>query len=399
MARPLTTYYLLVGSTSVLVVLGLVMVLSSSSVDSIVKGGSPYAAFAKQTKYALFGLPLMLLATRMTTAWQTRLAWFVLVAALGFQALVFVPGIGCGSGGNQNWVCTPGFSAQPSEAVKLALALWLGVVLVRKQALLGQVRHVLVPGLLGAAAAVGAVLAGKDLGTALVIALLVAGALFVAGVPVWMFATGGVLAAIGVAGLIVSQPSSNRAQRIGSWLGECTDSAGLCFQTDHGTWALASGGLFGLGLGESRQKWSYLPAAHNDFIFAIIGEELGLLGTLMVLGLFVLLAVAMLRIVRHHPEPSARITTGAIFAWVIGQALVNIGVVLRLVPVVGVPLPLVSAGGSALTMTMAALGVVISYARSDPQAAAALAARPGVVRRSIAVLGRSGTHRSRRSRG
>ncbi|MCL2090129.1 MAG: putative lipid II flippase FtsW [Micrococcales bacterium] len=399
-AGPLTTYYLLVGSTALLLVLGLVMVLSSSSVDSIVRGGSPYAAFLDQTKYALvIGLPVMLLATRMTTAWQAHLAWFALVAALVFQSAVFVPGIGCGSGGNQNWVCLPGFSAQPSEAVKLALALWLGVVLARKQPLLGQVRHVVVPGLLGAGVAISAVLAGKDLGTTLVLGLLVAGALFVAGVPMWMFGTGGALGALGVALFIASQPDSNRAQRIENWLGGCTDSAGLCFQPKHGTWALASGGFFGLGLGESRQKWSYLPAAHNDFIFAIIGEELGLAGTLLVLGLFAVLAVAMLRLVRYHPEPSARITTAGIFAWVIGQALINIAVVLRLAPVVGVPLPLVSAGGSALIMTMVALGVVISYARSDPQAAAALAAQPGVLRRSIAVLGRSSSvGRSRRSR-
>ncbi|MCL2467534.1 MAG: putative lipid II flippase FtsW [Micrococcales bacterium] len=395
-AGPLTTYYLLIGSTVLLLVLGLVMVLSSSAVDSIVAGRSPYATFADQTKYALLGLPIMLVATRMTTAWQARLAWFALVGALAFQALVFVPGIGCGSGGNQNWVCTPVFSAQPSEAVKLALALWLGVVLVRKQPLLGQVRHVVVPALVGSGVAVAAVLAGKDLGTTLVIVLLVAGALFVAGVPMWMFSTGSVAAVVGVTLFIVTDTGSNRTQRIGSWLGDCTDAAGQCFQTDHGTWALASGGVFGLGLGESRQKWSYLPAAHNDFIFAIIGEELGLAGTLLVLGLFAVLAVAMLRIIRHHPEPSARITTGAVLAWVVGQALINIAVVLRLAPVIGVPLPLVSAGGSALTMTMAALGVVISYARSDPQAAAALAARPGVLRRSIAVLGIS-HRRSRRA--
>ena len=386
---PLTTYYLLVGSTALLLVLGLVMVLSSSSVDSIVRGGSPYAAFLDQTKFALIGLPVMLVATRLTTAWQTHLAWFALVAALVFQSMVFVPGIGCGAGGNQNWVCLPGFSAQPSEAVKLALALWLGVVLVRKQPLLGQVRHVVVPGLLGVGVALGAVLAGKDLGTTLVLGMLVAGALFVAGVPMWMFGAGGALAALGVVVFIASQPGSNRQQRIEGWLGSCTDAAGLCYQTHHGTWALASGGFFGLGLGESRQKWSYLPAAHNDFIFAIIGEELGLVGTLLVVGLFAVLAVAMLRVVRFHPEPSARITTGAIFAWIVGQALINIAVVLRLAPVIGVPLPLVSAGGSALIMTMAALGVVISYARSDPQARAALAARPGVLRRSIAVLGRS----------
>jgi len=386
---PLTTYYLLVGSTALLLVIGLVMVLSSSSVDSIVRGRSPYAAFLAQTRFALIGLVLMLIATRLTGLWQRRLAWGAMFAALGFQMMVFVPGLGCGSGGNQNWVCLPGFSAQPAEALKLALAMWLGVVLVRKQPLLGRVRHVVVPGLAGAGVAIASVLAGKDLGTVLIFALLVAGALFVAGVPLWMFGSVASLAGLGVVVWILAQPDSNRMDRISNWLGECTDSAGLCYQIDHGTWALASGGWFGRGLGQSREKWSYLPEAHNDFIFAILGEELGLAGTLLVLGLFALLAIAMLRLIRHHPDPVARVTTGAIFAWVIGQALINIGVVIRLAPVIGVPLPLVSAGGSALVMTMAALGVVISYARSDPKTAAALAARPGALRRSIAVLGRA----------
>ena len=162
-----------------------------------------------------------------------------------------------------------------------------------------------------------------------------------------------------------------------------------CYQTLHGGYGLASGGWGGLGLGESREKWSYLPAAHNDFIFAILGEELGLIGTLLVLALFGLLAFAMIRIIRRHPDPFVQITTGAILCWIIGQALVNIAVVIGLAPVIGVPLPLVSAGGSALVMTMAALGVLIAFARSEPGAAEALAARPSVVRRSLAVVGRS----------
>ncbi|MCG2803162.1 MAG: FtsW/RodA/SpoVE family cell cycle protein [Cellulomonas sp.] len=387
-ASPLTTYYLLVGTTSLLLLLGLVMVLSSSSINSLVRGHSPYAVFFDQAKYALIGLPVLLVATRLTGAWQRRLAWPALGGALAFQALVFVPGVGCGSGGNQNWVCLPGFSGQPSETIKLGLALWLGVVLSRKAHLLRQARHVVVPGLLGASAAIGAVLAGKDLGTTLVLLLLVAGAMFVAGVPGWMFVVAGSAGAAGVAALV--RDSTSRAGRVANWLSaECTDISGACLQSTHGTWGLASGGLFGLGLGESREKWSYLPAAQNDFIFSIIGEELGLVGTLLVLALFGLLALAMLRLIAGHPDPVARISTGAIFAWVIGQALINIAVVIELAPVIGVPLPLVSAGGSALIMTMAALGVVISYARSEPQTAAALAARPSVLRRSIAVLGRA----------
>jgi cell division protein FtsW len=200
-----------------------------------------------------------------------------------------------------------------------------------------------------------------------------------------VFGFAGVIAGAGVAALTI--PSENRRKRIFSWLGEC-DITNECYQTEHGARALATGGWGGVGLGGSAEKWSYLPEAHNDFIFAIIGEELGLIGTLLVLGLFALLALAMFRIVRRHPDPFVKITTGAVACWVIGQALLNIGVVIGLAPVIGVPLPLVSAGGSALIMTMTALGMVISFARAEPGAAEALAARPHVVRRSLAVLGR-----------
>jgi cell division protein FtsW len=176
--------------------------------------------------------------------------------------------------------------------------------------------------------------------------------------------------------------------RIFAMFSDSCDVTAECYQTLHGLWGLATGGWWGIGLGASREKWSYLPAAHNDYIFAIIGEELGLVGTLLVLGLFALLGLAMSRIIRRHPDPFVGVTTAAISVWIVGQALINIGVVIGLAPVIGVPLPLVSAGGSALIMTMAAIGVLISFARQEPGAAEALAARPGVVRRSLAVLGR-----------
>jgi len=174
-----------------------------------------------------------------------------------------------------------------------------------------------------------------------------------------------------------------------SWLSDECDKTNECYQSLHAGYGLATGGVSGVGLGQSAEKWSYLPAAHNDFIYAILGEELGLVGTLLVLGLFALLAFAMIRIMRRHPDPFVKITTAAVFAWVVGQAAVNIAVVIGLAPVIGVPLPLVSAGGSALIMTMAALGLVLSFARTEPGAAEALAARASVVRRSLAVIGRT----------
>ncbi len=387
------SYYLVVGTVALLVALGLVMVLSSSTVSALSAsdGASPYGVFINQARFALMGLPLAWLASRLPVAWYKRFAWPVLLGTLAM--LVLVPLIGRTVRGNRNWISLAGVQIQPSEFAKLTLALWLGVVLARKRPLLHQWAHVVVPGVVVAAAAIGLVLLGHDLGTALILMVLVAGALFVAGVPMRFFGVG--LAVTAFVVVQVAQMSDSRVRRITEFFNEGCDRQGACYQTTRGLYGLGTGGITGIGLGESREKWSYLPEAHNDFIFAILGEELGLLGTLLVLGLFGVLAFAMTRIVRRHPDPFVQITTGAICAWVLGQALLNIAVVIGLMPVVGVPLPLVSAGGSALVTTMVAMGVVVSFARSEPGAAEALAARPGVVRRSLAVVGLS----RRRTRG
>ncbi|GEL94241.1 peptidoglycan glycosyltransferase FtsW [Cellulomonas composti] len=382
-----TSYYVLIGATTLLLVIGLVMVLSSSSVESLDENGNAYAVFLDQAKFALIGLPVAIVLSRLPVQFFRAIAWPALGAAVLFQSLIFV-GFGCeADGGNTNWVCLPGgVRAQPSETIKLALALWLAAVLARKQGLLQQWKHALVPAVPVAGFAILVVLLGHDLGTAMVLILLVAGALFIAGVPLRMF---GVAAVLGIgATALLTIGNTNRVGRITSWLDAECSTKGACYQTLHGGWGLASGGIGGLGLGQSREKWSYLPAAHNDFIFAILGEELGLVGTLIVLGLFGMLAFAMIRVIRRHPDPFVKIATGAILAWVIGQAMINIAVVIGLAPVIGVPLPLVSAGGSALIMTLAALGVVIAFARDEPGAAEALSARPSVVRRSLAVIGR-----------
>jgi cell division protein FtsW len=385
-----TSYYLLTGTTVLLLSLGLVMVLSSSSVDSLAAGHSPYAIALNQGLYALIGLPLLWLASRTPPKVLKRVAWPLLGAAVFAQLLVFSP-LGVTRNGNRNWLVIAGQSIQPSEAAKIALAIWLGAVLARKRPLLHQWSHVALPMLPVAVLVVALVLLGHDLGTALILLLIIAGALFVAGAPIRMLVVMG-----GGAGLVVwwlIDTSKNHSGRITSWLSSNCDIASACYQTQHGIWGLASGGWWGLGLGASREKWSYLPEAHNDFIFAIIGEELGLLGTLLVLVLFGVMALVITRIVHRHKDPFVKIATGAIGCWLLGQALINIGVVIGLLPVVGVPLPLVSAGGSALITTMVALGILISFARTEPGAAEALAARPGLVRRSLAVVSRSRARR------
>ncbi|WP_066582133.1 putative lipid II flippase FtsW [Cellulomonas timonensis] len=384
---PVTSYYVLTGATALLVVLGLVMVLSSSSVESLAKGRSPYAEFLKQAQFALMGLPVLWIASRLPVRAYKVAAWPLLGIAAVLQLAVFSPLGADAVGGNRNWLELGSLRVQPSEAVKFALCIWLGLVLARKRPLLQEWKHAFIPAVPIGALMIGLVLIGNDLGTALVMMLLVGGAMFIGGVPLRML--GVTVSLAGGVAAVLAIFSPNRVGRIFAWLSDDCDVTSDCYQTLHGGWGLATGGWTGIGLGASREKWSYLPEAHNDFIFAIIGEELGLIGTLLVLALFALIALAMFRVIRRHKDPFVQVTTGAIVCWVIGQALVNIAVVIGLAPVIGVPLPLVSAGGSALITTMAAIGVVISFARDEPGAAEALAARPSVVRRSLAVIGRT----------
>lgn len=384
---PVTSFVLVASATGLLLVLGLLMVLSSSSVESYATAGNPWSIAGRQMMFAVIGLPLMLVAARLPVRWWKRLAWPMLLGALALQCLVFVPGVGFMVNGNRNWISVAGFTAQPSEAIKLALVVWAAAVLARKRDLLGRFGHSVVPvlfpvGLL----ALGLVLAGHDLGTSLVIMMLLAGLLYAAGTPLRYFAVGGVVAAAGVAAMVLRE--QHRMTRVQAWLSgqQCADIYGECWQPVNGMWALGSGGWWGVGLGASHQKWAWLPEAHNDFIFAIIGEELGMTGTFAVLLLFVALAVGLVRVAQRATDPFVTIATTGVLVWVLGQALINIGVVIGVLPVIGVPLPLVSSGGSSLVTTMIALGMVISFARAEPGAREALATSARSARSGAAVV-------------
>ncbi|MGC5168266.1 peptidoglycan glycosyltransferase FtsW [Luteimicrobium sp. DT211] len=391
---PLATYYLVAGVTATLLAIGLVMVLSSSAVTQIAKGNSPFGVFLQQAQYALIGIPLLLVAAHVPVRIYKRFAWVGLIGALALQCLVFVPGISKEVGGNRSWIHVGGsVQFQPAEVAKLALVVWLATVLGRKQRLLGQARHAIIPAVPGALLVIGLVLVGKDLGTALVVMMLVVGAFFVAGVPLRLLVAG-----MGIGGIFVWQlflnGNSNRGGRISVLLKGCDPNGAnaqeLCYQTIHGMQALGSGGLTGVGLGASRQAWGYLPAASNDFIFAIIGEELGLLGAGLVLVLVGLLGYACYRVVRRHEDPFAKVAAAAIGCWIVGQSLVNVGVVIGVIPVIGVPLPLISAGGSALVTTLVAMGILLSLARTEPGTSEALAARPSIARRTLGVVAGAG---------
>ncbi|MCU1543642.1 MAG: ftsW [Microbacteriaceae bacterium] len=364
-AAETSNYFLLLGTTLFLVVFGLVMVLSSSSVESHLENDSSFASFARQGLYALLGIPFMLVASRMPATFWKRWAWPAIFAGMGLQLLVFVPGIGWGYGGNQNWIKLGPLTAQPSELLKLAIIVWIAYILTSKEGLLDEWKHVLVPIGPVAGLGIGLVLIGNDLGTAVIMLSIVFGALYFAGIKIRFLLTG--ISILAFFGVIVAFASSSRTERIMAWFNGCTPEQyeRFCWQPTHGTWALASGGVFGVGLGNSKAKWSWLPEADNDYIFAIIGEELGLVGAIVVLVLFIVLALSFIRIIRSSSDAFARIVTAGVGIWIIGQALVNIAVVLGVLPVLGVPLPLISAGGSALISTLLAIGVVLSFAR-DP---------------------------------
>ena len=382
---PVTTYYLLLSATAGLVVIGLVMVLSASSVTSFKQTHSSYTVFLNQLRYAVIGVVGASLAARLPRRTWRRLAAPLLLLAVFLQGLVFSP-LGVSVLGNRNWIHFGGIQLQPSELAKIALILFGATVLSKKRRLLGEFRHALIPLVAPAAVVlIGLVLAGHDLGTGMVLLGIVAGLLFAAGVPGRMFAlAGGGFAALT---LLMVVTSANRMARISHWIGGgCADPHGACWQTIHGQYALADGGWWGVGLGASREKWQWLPEAHNDFIFAIIGEELGLPGTLVVIGIFAVLAYACYRLVLRTDDFFTRVATAGVMVWILGQAIINIGAVIGLLPVIGVPLPLVSSGGSALVTTLFALGMLLSFARTEPGAKEALAARPGVVRRSLAVV-------------
>jgi cell division protein FtsW len=361
-------FFLLLGTTLFLVAFGLVMVLSSSSIEDGASAGHDFfSSFARQGLYALIGVPLMLIASRMPAGFWKRWAWPAVVGTVILQLLVFIPGLGYSYQGNQNWIHIGSFTGQPSELVKLALVLWISWVVAAKKNLLHDWKHVALPIAPVAGVAIGLVLLGKDLGTAIILVSIVLGCLFYAGVRLRII--GVAVVVISIIGLAFTFLSKTRASRIVAWAQGCTavqDQQGSCWQTVHGWWGIASGGIFGSGLGESKVKWNWLPEADNDFIFAIIGDELGLIGAVLVLALFVVLAIAFIRIIRSSNDTFQRVVTGGILIWLIGEAFVNIAVVLGLLPVLGVPLPLISAGGSSLIASLVAIGIVLSFARHTP---------------------------------
>ncbi|SNR65194.1 putative lipid II flippase FtsW [Actinomadura mexicana] len=386
--RPLTSYYLVLGCSVMLLALGLTMVLSASSVKQLQATGSAYTLFQKQAMWVAIGLPGMWLASRLPVKTFRALAYPLLLLSVVALALVLVPGLGRSAGGATRWVDLGPVQIQPSELAKLALVLWGADLLARKDRLgqLTEWRPLLVPLMPGAGVLVLLVMLGSDLGTTLVLLTIFLALLWVVGAPGRLFVGIAGLVCLLVSILIVVEPY--RMQRLTGFLDPSGNQLTTNYQGTQGLFAVASGGLFGTGLGEGRAKWDYLPHAETDFIFAIVGEEFGLVGTLVVLGLFGLLTYAGLRIARRVKDPFTRLAAAGATAWLVVQAIVNIGAVIGVLPITGIPLPLVSYGGSALIPTLFALGMLLAFAKREPGARQALSARgPGPVVRALSWLG------------
>ena len=384
---PVSSEFLMIASTALLLTLfGLVMVLSATSATAIGNGDSPWSAALRQGIFAVLGVPLMFLVSRLPIAFLKRMAWPALFGAVALQLLVFTP-LGIADGGNRNWIQIAGFQLQPSEFLKLALALWIGYVLLRKQAMLGTWHHVFIPVVPVGALAIGTVLGGKDLGTAMVLVLILLGCLFFSGVKLRLFIIPVIL---GVGAVLAYALSSvDRMRRITASCDNLDLYYTDCYQSIHGIWGMASGGIFGLGLGNSQEKYGWLPAAGNDFIFAIVGEELGLIGCIVVLALFTFFTIGAFHIIRKTNDPFIRVAAGGITVWIVGQAVLNIGVVIGIFPVMGVPLPFMSQGGTALLAVLLACGVLLAFARTIPAVEpGATAQRPAAPRGSSAGRGR-----------
>jgi cell division protein FtsW len=367
--RPLTSLHLIIGVFGLLTLFGLVMVLSASAVVSYTADGSSYSIFSRQLLFCVPGLLMFYVGLRIPPRRLRALAPAALV--LGALSLVAVLVAGDVRNGSRAWFAIGSFSVQPSEAVKVALTLWGAHVLVARQAALHQWRYALSPVVPVTVVLMTLLVLQPDLGMTISLGIVMIALLFLGGTPLrplLLITVGGTAGALALA-----LSADYRISRITAFFSpDSVDPLKSGFQAQQALYSLADGGLFGVGLGQGRAKWSYLPNAHNDFIFAIIGEELGFLGAFAVLALFATLAYTGFRIAARNTDPWLRLVVSTSTTWLVAQAAINIGYVVGLLPVTGLQLPLISSGGTSLVVTMFVFGVLTNAARHEPEAVAAL---------------------------
>ncbi len=365
---------LVTATTGVLLVLGLVMILSASSVSSFATYGSSFLYFKKQVLWAAIGVVAFFGFARFDYRRLRGISFLLFAAALAMLVMVMIPGLGVTAGGSARWIGLGPLTIQPSELAKLALILFAADVFSRKEERALQVfAHTALPMFPALGLLAVLVMAQPDLGTMLLLGSIGLGMLFVAGAPLRYLVPVGALGIAGAA--IASFTEDYRRERILSFLDPWSDPLNTGYQAIQSMIALGSGGWFGVGLGASRQKWSYIPNAHTDFIFAILGEEMGLLGTLVVLGMFAYLSFLGMRVARRAPDRFGMLVAAGVTIWMTIQTIVNIGAVTSSLPITGVPLPLVSFGGSSLVVSLVAMGILVNIARQSEAKVSPIAPR------------------------
>ena len=366
-----TPVAMLAAVVGVLCLIGLVMVLSASSVLALREYGTSWLFFGRHVLWLLLGAAVLVFTARVDYHRWRRLSVPMLLGALVLLGLVLVPGVGITVGGSTRWLGTSSWRIQPSELAKLAVLVFVADHLARAGR--GSVDRLAVRVVLGVFAVAGLlVMRQPDMGTTLVIGCIVLALLYVAGTPLRTMAALGI-GAVGVA-MVVGLAEPYRRARMVSFLNPWADAGNSGYQVVQSLVGLGSGQWSGVGVGASRAKWGFLPNAHTDFIFAIIGEELGLVGTLFVLALFIGFAVLGVRTALRAPDRFGMLLAAGITAWVIAQAFINIGAVIGVVPVTGVPLPFVSFGGSSLVILLAAVGMLLNVAAQERREGVAPAA-------------------------
>ena len=371
-------YYALMIATFGLLFIGVIMILSASTTVSYKQFNNQYIIFLRQLMFAGIGIIMMIAISFLPKVFFFKWAKVALWLSIILLGLVLIPGIGISVAGQRNWISLWGpFRLQPSEIAKLTLIVWGSVVLskqVRSKVTTWQ--NLLVPVFpVGVIVSILVILQG-DLGTALIIGPILLSLFYAIGAPLRLFTWSTIFGLLAI--FLLSIQEGYRIQRFLSWINPSAENQDAGWQVMHGKYALASGGWTGIGLGASKEKWGWLPAAHTDFIFAVVGEEIGLVGTVIVLIFIGTIAFVALSLARKTNDVFTKLIATSVAAWIVVQSIINIGAVLGLLPVTGVPLPLVSYGGSSLVFTMSAIGVLMAVLRAEPSVKADLKKRKSV---------------------
>lgn len=371
-------YYALMIATFGLLFIGVIMILSASTTVSYKQFNNQYIIFLRQLMFAGIGIIMMIAISFLPKVFFFKWAKVALWLSIILLGLVLIPGIGISVAGQRNWISLWGpFRLQPSEIAKLTLIVWGSVVLskqVRSKVTTWQ--NLLVPVFpVGVIVSILVILQG-DLGTALIIGPILLSLFYAIGAPLRLFTWSTIFGLLAI--FLLSIQEGYRIQRFLSWINPSAENQDAGWQVMHGKYALASGGWTGIGLGASKEKWGWLPAAHTDFIFAVVGEEIGLVGTVIVLIFIGTIAFVALSLARKTNDLFTKLIATSVAAWIVVQSIINIGAVLGLLPVTGVPLPLVSYGGSSLVFTMSAIGVLMAVLRAEPSVKADLKKRKSV---------------------